>query len=355
MSSRTRSRRDRKKRRIFLIALLAVAIAETGYILYAFGILSGGGVARQRVRPLEVALRIACLYTLGSEPLCERDVAATLLSNTKYIVIRYVNLLELRNVTEFIYSTMSIAHNNTIELVDVFLTPSQELASSIRYEVSKVIESPHRAYVTYPITLSQAGDYYAALLNELILILRHNVTVIGNVTRLECTVSRGNITLVKLMPRGKVNYSASLAMINLTYIFRKPMYVVRSNATQVERQLGTLLTYAINKTSIKVCRESNKTVCSNADVLARLYLPLISRNKVYGINVYMLVAAGRVTNRTYIYVTFTGTDMLKVENVSGAVIESRPIELVIVGLRTSGKIAYALVAPTQREVVQMLR
>ncbi len=349
-----RGRRDnKKKRRIVLIALLAIAIAETGYILYSFGILTGGGAARtHRISSLNLALLIACRFSLGSPQLCETDIARTLLSSAKYIVIRYVDLLSLQNLTSFVRDTVSLARNSDVELVDVLLTPTLDLSSKIAYEVRSAVSRPGRAYVIYPLTLDQSTQYYSALLNELVLVLSLNITTRGNITRLSVVRSGNNFILRPASEREKVK-GPHFVVLNLTYTFLKPLYV-SNNRSAVLRALSILLSQAVNKTTLSLCQETNKTKCKSITVLSRLYAPIIQGRKVSGLIVYMMFLTRNFTKSAYINVTLRSQNNIKLSRVEGVLLRSRPIELVIVGSRLNRKIIYALIAPTEKEVKEFL-
>jgi len=344
---------SRKKRRIVIVALLAIAIAETGYILYAFGILTGGAAGPQRISSLELILRIACIRVLQSEQLCEMDIRRALLSRADYVVVRYVDLLGQENMSKFIKSTLRLAENSSIELIDVLLLPSLDIATSLTHTINSIIGRTGRTYVTYPLTFEQAGVYYAALLNTLIVLRQLNVTLIGNITSLDVanTTSAGNYTIIKLVPHQAVNYSTSLVLLNLTFTLRRPIYVSENNRTEVEYRLYMTAKTLSENISTYLCYtgSNNRTACNSTSVLAWLYRPLIRDREVYGLSLFSLQGAPRFSSNYYLNITLRNIESVKLINTAGIVFESKPpVQLVVVGSRLNRNVLYAVVTYSEK-------
>ncbi|NPA70976.1 MAG: hypothetical protein GXO26_09220 [Crenarchaeota archaeon] len=132
----------RKKKKSFLIiALVAIIIAEAGYILASFGLFSLSR-PRQRVKTLDAYIDIICRLAGGTKDICEGTVFRTLSSYPNYdkIAIRVIDLHYAKNTTllrdEALY-LLKIAK----PLVDIFYTPT----SNITRLMSNIIESINKS------------------------------------------------------------------------------------------------------------------------------------------------------------------------------------------------------------------
>ncbi len=131
----------RKKKSFLIIALVAIIIAEAGYILASFGLFSLNR-PKQRVKTLDAYIDVICRLAGGTKDICAGTVFRTLSSYPSYdkIAIRVIDLHYVKNVTllrdEALY-LLRIAK----PLVDVFYTPT----SNITKLMSNIIESINKS------------------------------------------------------------------------------------------------------------------------------------------------------------------------------------------------------------------
>ncbi len=115
----------KKKKSFLIIALVAIIVAEAGYILASFGIFSLGGGGKMRARTLDDYIYIICRLAGGTKDICSSTVYRTLSSYRNYnrIAFRIIDLNYSKNITlmrdEALY-LLTVAK----PLVDVFYTPN---------------------------------------------------------------------------------------------------------------------------------------------------------------------------------------------------------------------------------------
>ncbi len=152
MSSR-KDYRYRKKRKFVIIALIAIALAELGYILYSFGILTsprtGGG-------PLAYLLYILCAQTGAGPGFCKTQALGLLTEYNKYtyLAIRIVDVPKA-NITR-LAEQLSFLMSYARPIVDVYLVgPNGEnQVDEIVAHMNKTLGGTLSSYVlaTFPVT-----------------------------------------------------------------------------------------------------------------------------------------------------------------------------------------------------------
>lgn len=154
MSSR-RDYRQKKKKKFVIIALVAIALAELGYILYSFGIFftttRPGGA-----RPLAFLLYILCIQTGAGPGFCQTQTLGLLTeySRYSYLAIRIVDVPQA-NITK-LAKQLSFLENYTRPIVDVYLVgPNGESqVNNIVASMNKTLGGTLSPYIlaTFPVT-----------------------------------------------------------------------------------------------------------------------------------------------------------------------------------------------------------
>ena len=150
MSTRTTLR---KRKRFVIIAIIAVIIAELGYILYSFGFFSQTGPTAQ---PLANLLYDLCLQTGAGAGFCRGQTFKLLtdyLNSFKYISIRIVNPTNT-NIRQ-LADEFKLLSNFTRPIVDVYLVGpggldyAQHIVNELNSTLNGMLKDD--IFATYPV------------------------------------------------------------------------------------------------------------------------------------------------------------------------------------------------------------
>ncbi len=204
----------RKRKRFLIIALLAIIIAEAGYILYSFGLFFRGGTSKPQL--LTFTLDVICRAAGGNIYMC-RDVASKLVSaypEYRYEIIRIVDFEYIKNIT-YLYTQALKLLNISKPLVDVYYIP-QSMQSS---KYMKIVDMLNKT-LNGTLTLEEFNIYpisnltiFTSLLLIILTIPKYFITPQkGNITS-----SYGNTTISVNITSKKLRIALMLAQVNLTF------------------------------------------------------------------------------------------------------------------------------------------
>ncbi|NPB01251.1 MAG: hypothetical protein GXO10_07740 [Crenarchaeota archaeon] len=276
----------KKKKSFLIIALVAIIIAEAGYILASFGLFSIGG-AKRRLRTLDAYIDLVCRLAGGTKDICASTVFRTLSSYQDYskIAIRVIDLDYVKNSTlveeEALY-LLKIAK----PLVDIFYTPTSNTTKLMSMLIEKINKSldwklntlEYNVYtISYP-RLFAIALIWSSMLPKRIYSAKMMYTNLRGLNE-SLTVNGSSIK-----PRTVVLISQA----NLTFNIR------------VEgRNIPKFLSSNLNISAVEILRYGNKTRSIRMYVA---YFPVDVKNNVITLNIVALYLINKSTTmRLIIY------------------------------------------------------
>ncbi|NPA23190.1 MAG: hypothetical protein GXO23_02710 [Crenarchaeota archaeon] len=271
----------KKKKSFLIIALVAIIVAEAGYILASFGIFSLGG-GRPRARMLDLYIDMVCRLAGGTKDICSNTVMRTLSSYQSYnkMAIRIVDLNYCKNMTLLRDQAIYLL-NISKPLVDVFYTPSNNVTKimvSLIESINKTLgwklnTLEYNVYtISYPSLFADALEWAAVLPHK---IYSPNMTY---------TVLRGeNETLTLQVNSTKPRAILLIVQANLTF------------NTKLPRNLppGKLLESMLNVTAHERLTYKNKTKTVRALAVP---FPVYVGDRSMTVNIAVIYVVSGLTN-----------------------------------------------------------